>query len=106
MTTILLIALFCYCVAFVSIWFILYVPIAKKAAKRLDLLAEESAKRQEEIDEHFSALLEAESRIRELESLVTKSSSRSEGYSGIITKLLDSSRKASDEYEKVRRQKT
>jgi arginine deiminase len=74
-----------------------------------NLCVEERAKRQIEVDEHFSTkdqLIDAESRIRELESLITKSTNRTEGYSAIITKLLDGFRKASDEYEKVRRQKT
>ena len=96
------------CAFFIVGLFAEVISYRREVKKWRNLCVEERAKRQIEVDEHFStkdALLEAESRIRELESLVTKSSSRSDGYSGIITKLLDSSRKASDEYEKVRRAK-
>lgn len=98
------------CCAFFIVGLLAEVISTRRESTRfLNLYKEERNKRQDEINEHFStkdALLEAESRILELESLTTKASGRSEGYSGIITKLLDASRKASDEYEKVRRQKT
>jgi hypothetical protein len=82
-----------------------YWRVKHQAKREIGNLKIQRDEAQDRFEDHARELRKETAHNNELQDLLQKAGRRSEGYGDILVRLFDGFRKASDEYEKVRRGK-
>jgi len=80
-----------------------YLHAKRQARRQIADLTVQRDEAQERFEQTSNLLRVANEQVDELAEISQRSNNRAEGYSEILVRMFDGFRKASDEYEKVRR---